>query len=475
MTTTITIAVQQTSTERTGAHNPSFYNDSANKLELPSRFNAHGTMAEPDGTVSYASTTGKSTAEIHFAQIGDLWISGYRFRLLCGNYAGSTLPLSTFSSDFNSRGEAVVDAAKQLLADLSAKTAAVVRLSKTQQQEVEALVAWATSVIKDHTPTTPKRPLEGITFSDFFAGVGGFHQGLARQGATCVAAVELDAAARSVYRANYGYDFEMHDDIRKIRPEMLPDFTVMCGGFPCQSFSVAGDQQGYDDPDKGALFFELIRIAAARMPKVILLENVEAFATHDGGKTADIALDALENIGYAASMQVLNAAEYGVPQQRERLFIVAIRLDCYHASGKPYVFPAGATPTRVVQDILESNVTRDQCKSPMQAKKSAHPDKTRPILVGLIKGKNSQGYRVYSTEGQGITLCAASGGPGRNTGLYEIDGRPRRLTRRECARMLGFHESFKYHANEVQAMKQFGNSVAVPVVSAIAATLGSYL
>lgn len=439
---------------------------------FPACFNAHGVLTTPDGSFSFASSSGKSKAEIQFAKVGDVWIAEYRFRFLCGLYHGSTLPLSVNSESFSVQGKAVVHAARRMMADIQAKCGDGLALPKVQQAELAALLAWVESQIAADQP----QPLAGKTFIDLFAGIGGFHLALKQQGARCVAAVERDTQAQAIYRANHGSGFPLYSDIRDVDAATLPAFDVLCAGFPCQSFSAAGKQEGFAAPDKGALFFEVIRIAAARQPSLILLENVEAFATHDAGKTADQAMDALAAIGYAVSMQVLNSALFGVPQQRERLFMVAQRLDCCLPHRAPFVFPAGHDASRTMADILEVDASIDACTAKMVPEQSAHgADPARGNVVGLIDGKNIQGYRVYSTEGKGITLCASSGGPGRQTGLYLVGGKPRRLTPRECARMQGFPESFKPHPAASQACKQFGNSVAVPVVAAIAAAAAAAL
>lgn len=314
-----------------------------------------------------------------------------------------------------------------------------------------------------------------MTFLDLFAGIGGFHEGMKTAGGHCVGAVEIDPAARETYTANYGTDFPFWKDVQQLAAESLPNHEVLCGGFPCQPFSIAGDGEGYQSSGKGDLFFDIHRIAEAKRPKLILLENVPVFATHDSGYTCDLALDALAELGYAVSLQLLDASQYGVPQQRERLFIVGIRLDLA-ASAMPFLFPKGMDDTKVVADILEARITAGRCTTKMKRVKSS-PSATskRVILAGLIQGRNTQGYRVYSSQGKGITLCAQSGGPGGQTGLYLVASKPRKLTPRECARMQGFPESFKPHPSVFHARKQFGNSVAVPVVCEIGRQLAAYL
>lgn len=437
-----------------------------------SRFNNFDTRPTPDGRLTFSSKSSKTNAEIQFARIGrHRWIAEYRFRFKCGGCHGRTLPLSARSQEMASKGAALANAAHRLLAHAEERCGDEALLTATQRNELAALRVWANAQIEKQL-----KPLIGASFFDVFAGVGGFHQGMASQGAVCVGAVEIDPAARATYLANYGTGFPFFEDARKLDAKALPDFDILCGGFPCQSFSIAGDAEGYQATGKGGLFFELVRIAKAKRPKQIILENVPAFATHDDGNTCDQALDALAEIGYDVSLQVLDSSKFGVPQQRERLFIVGIRLDIAAGDAAPFFFPDGTDDTKVVEDILEARVTTGRCTAKM---KRLRPNLTeraeRPIMVGLIDERNAQGYRVYSPKGKGVTLCAQSGGPGGQTGLYLISGKPRKLTPRECARMQGFPDSFQPHPSTFHARKQFGNSVAVPVVAAIAREAGNLL
>lgn len=445
----------------------------------PSRFNAYGVIETPDGEMTFSATAGKATAAIQVAQIGNDWLAEYRYGFRCGDFQSTTLSLSAYSKPFPTQSAALVDAATRLIEDVTDERSASLKMPASQKKAKAELVAWAKSVIEANkpnppvpptTPVPPTKPLAGLNFVDLFAGVGGFHQALSQQGAKCVAVVEIDQPARETYLANYPGDYQVHCDIHDVVPESLPAFDILTGGFPCQSFSMAGDRLGYNDPTKGALFFEIIRIAKARQPKVMILENVEGFMNHDGGRTADTAINELAKIGYTAWMRVLNAAEFGVPQQRKRVFIIAIRDDIYQQSGKHYVFPAGVTPSKVVADILEPVTSEKFTTRPIHPVSQPSTETTSTILLGLIDGMHYQSYKVYSTEGQGTTLLASA-----TSSLYLVDGQPRRLSAREYARMQGFPETFKLNDSPRQAKKQMGNSVAVPVVSAIAETIADII
>ena len=220
-----------------------------------------------------------------------------------------------------------------------------------------------------------------------FAGIGGFREGLTRGGFTCVGHCEIDPHAERSYRALFDTEGEWYcDDARTIDPTELPEFDLLCGGFPCQAFSLAGNRRGFGDP-RGTLFFEVTRLAEARHPPYLLLENVPGLLSHDGGRTFAAILDALERLGYGVEWQVLNSADFGVPQSRRRVFLVGY-LDG-RCAGK--IFP-----------FVETSGT---------------------ALATLRDG--AQGNRVYAPKGLSCTLSANAGGFAGRTGLYEVsDGLP---------------------------------------------------
>lgn len=169
-----------------------------------------------------------------------------------------------------------------------------------------------------------------IKFFDMFAGIGGFRSGLeAIGGFECVGYCEIDKYAKQAYEAMYDTGGELYfDDARKIVPEQLPDFDLLVGGFPCQSFSIAGARKGFDDT-RGTLFFEIARIAAVKKPKYIYMENVPGLLNHDSGKTFETILHTLDELGYDVCWQVLNSKNFGVPQSRNRVFIIGyLRVQC---------------------------------------------------------------------------------------------------------------------------------------------------
>jgi len=310
-----------------------------------------------------------------------------------------------------------------------------------------------------------------IKYIDLFAGIGGFHQAMNSFNAECVFASEWDKEAAKTYFENYGIFPD--GDITKIKEENIPNHDMLCGGFPCQAFSISGKQKGFEDT-RGTLFFDVARIVKYHKPKVLLLENVRNFEKHDNGKTLKTVINTLEKLNYCVFHKVLNASHYGLPQNRERIFIVCFRKDLEISN---FNFPKPLNAKVSLMDIIEDN--------PKDAKIIDRPDtvftKTfeppvnlfgdldlpnKPIQIGYVN-KGGQGERIYSPYGHAITLSAYGGGAGAKTGLYYINGVIRKLSPRECARVQGFPDSFKIISSLTQSYKQFGNSVAVNVLKAI--------
>jgi DNA (cytosine-5)-methyltransferase 1 len=313
------------------------------------------------------------------------------------------------------------------------------------------------------------------TFVDLFAGIGGFHLGMAAAGFNGVFASEWDKRAAAVYEANTG--LKPHGDITKIAAKDVPQHTVLCGGFPCQAFSVSGNQRGFADT-RGTLFFDVARIAKELQPDGLFLENVRNLAVHDEGRTLATIQRTLDEIGYDSWHNVLNAADHGQPTARERIYIVAFRKDL-RVTGDMFSFPPETDQHRAVADCLIPLTAREtaelRCgsvRSVDKAKLAAVPQKlatapSEPVRIGTL-GKGGQGYRIYSPQGVGITLSAYGGGAAAKTGAYLIDGVVRKLHPRECANMMGFPKDFIPDERPAQAWKQFGNSVVVGVIEAIA-------
>jgi DNA (cytosine-5)-methyltransferase 1 len=312
--------------------------------------------------------------------------------------------------------------------------------------------------------------MKNIKYIDLFAGIGGFHQAMSSFGAECVFVSEWDKKCQDVYRKNYNMD--VYGDITKIDEKDIPPHDVICAGFPCQAFSVSGKQLGFQDT-RGTLFFDVARIAKHHKPKVLLLENVKNFAKHDSGNTLKVVESTLQDLGYSVYHKVLNASNFGVPQKRERVYIVAFRGDLNIDN---FQFPITyGKPTKLKDCLLDSKevldciVTRDDVvlKNDVKIEKDEFGNfSQKSIRLGIVN-KGGQGERIYSPLGHAITLSAYGGGAGAKTGLYLIDGVIRKLAPRECARITGFPDSFTVDPNKNSAYKQFGNSVVVNVLKSI--------
>jgi len=302
-----------------------------------------------------------------------------------------------------------------------------------------------------------------LRFIDLFAGIGGFRIALEKHEAKCVFSSEWDKEAQITYKENFG---EIpYGDITKIGEENIPKHDIICAGFPCQAFSISGKQRGFKDT-RGTLFFDIARIAKYHQPKVLFLENVKNLAKHYHGNTLKIILRILDEIGYNAYYKILTASHYGVPQARERVYIVAFRKDM---GVNYFYFPKPTYKEIYLKDILEDEKTTEKYlinRKDIKFWDKYQSPQLKPIQIGQIN-KGGQGERIYSINGHAITLSANGGGVAGKTGAYLVNGKIRKLSPRECARVQGYPEWFKIPVSKSQAYKQFGNSVAVPVVEGI--------
>ena len=310
--------------------------------------------------------------------------------------------------------------------------------------------------------------MEGeLRFIDLFCGIGGFRQALEKRGHRCVLSSDWDPHAQFVYEKNYGE--KPLGDINKIETRDIPTHDLLCGGFPCQPFSISGSQRGFEDA-RGTLLYQILRIVEHSQPQVILLENVRNYLTHQKGRTMQVTLKFLREAGYEVFFEVLNSSDFGVPQKRERLFFVCFRKD---SGVDEFQFPQPEEVDVALEDILISEndsrlsslwVDRDD----LRLRDSLPTDRSnKPLRVGTV-GKGGQGERVYSPKGHAITLSAFGGGVGAKTGMYLFGNRIRRLHPLECQKIMGFPDDFILDENPNVSYKQFGNSVVVSVVSAIA-------
>lgn len=315
-----------------------------------------------------------------------------------------------------------------------------------------------------------EKSLKNYTFIDLFAGLGGFRLALESYGAKCVYSNEWDEAVQQVYLKNYG---DMPEgDITKVDEKTIPDHDILCAGFPCQAFSISGKQRGFED-SRGTLFFDVARIVKEKKPKVVFMENVKNFASHDDGRTLDVVKTTMEELGYSFNYKVLSATDYGMPQKRERIYMVCFRNDL---NVSDFEFPKPFKLEKHVEDFLlddESLVSHLYVEREDTYYNDKKDDKysNSPVKLGIIN-KGGQGERIYSTKGIAITLSANGGGVFSKTGGYLINGKPRKLHPRECARLMGYPESYIICDSHNQAYKQFGNSVVVDVLQYITQQIG---
>lgn len=304
---------------------------------------------------------------------------------------------------------------------------------------------------------------------DLFAGIGGIRLGFEQtKSVKNIFSAEIDKYACQTYEENFGENPQ--HDITKIDEKNLPDFDILLAGFPCQAFSIAGKKGGFEDT-RGTLFFDVARIIKEKQPKAFLLENVKGLTHHDKGKTFKTIINVLEkDLGYTVYFKLLNAKDFGIPQKRERIYIVGFKKEI------EFKFPKPVKLQKSVQSILEKNVVSgkyylsDTYLNTLKKHKARHKEKG-----------NGFGYEIVDT----IANTLVVGGMGRERNLvYDdrlTDFTPktnikgeinreyiRKMTPREWARLQGFPDSYKIPVSDAQAYKQFGNSVSVPVINAIA-------
>lgn len=324
----------------------------------------------------------------------------------------------------------------------------------------------------------PFQPIENpkFKFIDLFAGIGGFRLALQNLGGKCVFTSEWDKQAQKTYRANFG-ETPFGDITKEETKQYIPDgFDVLCAGFPCQAFSIAGKRGGFEDT-RGTLFFDVAEIIKRKQPKAFFLENVKGLRSHDKGKTLETILNVLRNdLGYyVPEPQIVNAKDFGVPQNRERIYIVG-----FHSSLKidKFIYPKPTNQTSTFADVKEKNVVETKYYLSTQYLKTLINHKVRHENKG-----NGFGYEIIKDNQ--IANAVVCGGMGRERNLVlddrisdftpttKIKGEVnregiRKMTPREWARLQGFPDNFIIPVADASAYKQFGNSVAVPAIQATA-------
>lgn len=310
-------------------------------------------------------------------------------------------------------------------------------------------------------PIKYSKSLKDYTFIDLFAGIGGFHLALSSFGAKCVFASEMDKHASAVYKKNYG--IQPHGDITLIDESKIPKHDILAAGFPCQPFSIAGKKGGFNDI-RGTLFFDIVRIVKYHQPSLIVLENVANIVSHDKGNTILTIQRNLTDLGYHVDFAILKAQDYGIPQNRKRMYLLASK----NKLTSP--FPKKEKLAVSLKEYLETDVPdkyilniKDEIK---YFDLSTEKDKNTPHKIAEFS-KGRQGERIYSIDSIAITLSAQGGGIGGKTGIYKVNNIFRKLTPRECANIMGYPKSFEPDTSDAQAYKQFGNSLVVDLIQKI--------
>ena len=312
-------------------------------------------------------------------------------------------------------------------------------------------------------------------FIDLFAGIGGFRKGFEDAGFKCVFTSEINKPCQGVYEANFG---EIpFGDITKINPSDIPDFDVLLAGFPCQPFSISGKKMGFEDT-RGTLFFDICQIIDTKHPKIVVLENVKHLIHHDKGRTFRVILQSLIDLGYNVTHKILNAKDFGLPQNRERIFIIAT---------KKYYFDFNKLKKKkkvILRDFLDKDGDFEFIdKSEYTLIENPKKQESGLLFVGY-RNKNTwkngirentehlsrvhrQPNRIYSIEGTHPTIPSQETAGRFFIYIPELDA-VRKLTINECYKIMGFESNFIKHSNIGEQYKQIGNSVAIPVIRAIA-------
>ena len=307
-------------------------------------------------------------------------------------------------------------------------------------------------------PVTSSERWDSFRFIDLFAGIGGIRLGFESVGGKCVFSSEWDEQARKTYLANFGET--PAGDIRKIAASDIPDFDVLLGGFPCQPFSIIGDKEGFNHETQGTLFFDIERILAVKQPAALMLENVRNLTVHDNGNTFRVILKRLKLLGYNVHAKVLNALDYGVPQKRERVIICGFLDDV----GFNFPQPVPEDKRLSLTDILEPD---DKVDNKLWVKEDIRNSRIERMKEDIIRP-----YITHENVAGAVTphhfSCALRAGASAN---YILINNERRPSARELLRLQGFPDTYKIVVPYSNIKKQTGNSVAVPVIKAVAAEM----
>lgn len=303
-----------------------------------------------------------------------------------------------------------------------------------------------------------------FTFADFFAGLGGFRLAFEENGFNCVFTNEIDEKAIKIYKHNFENEV-CSKSIKDLEIDEIPNFDIFVGGFPCQSFSIAGNRKGFDDV-RGELFFDIVRILKEKKPKAFLLENVKNLKTHDKGKTYSVIKNELLRIGYNFKCKIMNTCDYGnLPQNRERIYLVGF---LNRDKAIEFKFPTRLKLTNSVSDILEPDIPD---KYYYTEKSKIFPLLQESIKQSIIENETVYQYRRTHVRENKSNLCPTltsnMGSGGHNVPIIRDSKGIRKLTPRECFNLQGFPQNYKLIGSDSALYCQIGNSISVPVVNRI--------
>lgn len=305
-----------------------------------------------------------------------------------------------------------------------------------------------------------------MTFADLFSGLGGFRIAFEKNKCKCVFSSEIDEKVIEVYKRNFNDNSKC--DITKKNIDEIPNFDILCAGFPCQPFSLAGRRLGFED-SRGTLFFNVANILRQKRPKAFILENVRGITNHDGGRTLKTILGTLDELGYNYKYNVLNAKEYGIPQHRERWYCIGIRKDI-NTNINLFNFPRKCNLKFKVKDIIEKEVSKiynvtDICKKNiLKFVDEKHIEVDDWTLAYEVRASRCQ----FKNDGISPCLTAKMGTGGNNIPVLVKE--MRHLTEKECLKLMGYPDWYDI-GKGMATYKQIGNSVVVPIIEALATEL----
>lgn len=321
-----------------------------------------------------------------------------------------------------------------------------------------------------------------MTFIDLFCGIGGFRIAFESVGGKCVFSSDIDKYACETYKANFN-EYPL-SDITKIDEKEIPDFDILCAGFPCQPFSIGGLRKGFHDT-RGTLFFDIERIIREKRPKAFILENVKGLVNHDKGKTLDVIINKLANrvngaenisklndcLNYDVHYEVINSKEFGVPQNRERIYIIGFdkQID--------FKFPIGNKEKKLT-DVLDCTVENNTISPTLESNIETHLENHKKYteikdLEYLLAYEVRKSRSTFRFDNLSPTLTAKMGTGGNNVPV--LVNQKRKLTTNECLKIQGYPNNFKIRPNYSQSYKQIGNSVSVTVIKALAKEIVDFI